>query len=393
MKILIVAEPGLDGVFRHVEDLIEFLHAQDHLVHFAYSDVRGSDRLGTLVARVQAKGGRTLNLRVTGRPDCGDPVALWRLRRLHDETTPDLVHAHSSKAGALVRLLRISFGVQTPLVYTPHAYFGMDQRKSVATWCFNLLERVLGRQAFTINVSHDEAQFAERTLRVPAARRALVPSGVDTDRFSPIARAERHRLRLESGIPADAIVLGALGRFSYQKDPWTLYRAFDLCASQFPRLCLVHLGLGDMRPAIRRHVLSNGHSDRVIWIDYMRDPARFHALLDGFILTSRYEGLSLAALEALALDVPLILSDAPGNREFRRFDLSHVWWGRVQSPESFSTAIAAWYDDLARNRPSNHRAKAIALFSRQIVFNHIAEIYRATIAVSGPLATPSTVSG
>ncbi|MDB6006734.1 MAG: hypothetical protein JWR15_3721, partial [Prosthecobacter sp.] len=51
MQILLVTEPGVDGVFRHVEALASFLMERGHRIHLAYSDVRGSDRLTQLVAK------------------------------------------------------------------------------------------------------------------------------------------------------------------------------------------------------------------------------------------------------------------------------------------------------------------------------------------------------
>ena len=64
VKVLLVAEPGVDGVFRHVEGLCRFLFSRDVAVHLAYSSERGSDSLRRLVDEVRARGGETLDLRV-----------------------------------------------------------------------------------------------------------------------------------------------------------------------------------------------------------------------------------------------------------------------------------------------------------------------------------------
>ena len=56
-----------------------------------------------------------------------------------------------------------------------------------------------------------------------------------------------------------------------------------------------------------------GIKDRIIRRTYLSEPLSFYRAIDGLILTSRYEGLSFAVLEALACDLPVILTEAPGN--------------------------------------------------------------------------------
>jgi glycosyltransferase involved in cell wall biosynthesis len=98
------------------------------------------------------------------------------------------------------------------------------------------------------------------------------------------------------------------------------------------------------------------------------------------ILTSRYEGLSFAVLEALACDLPVILSDAPGNRDFLKMGLSHAWSGPVESVEGFSTAIASWAADRADHRECNHRAVAEMRFSQEACFGALVREYESALA-------------
>ena len=374
MRVLLVSEPGENGVFRHVEDLAEHLIQSGHTVGLAYSDVRGSDRLMVLVERVRSAGGMTVNLGVGTELQFGDFRALGLLWTLCGSFRPDIVHAHSAKAGGLVRLLR-KLGGPSRVIYTPHAYYGMGRRPSPTVRFFTAVERYLAPGTVTINLSRDEAEYGRTALGLPPESQRLIPNGVDTTHFRPCGAAERAALRANLGIPADAIVLGSLGRFSYQKDPATLHKAFRACADLLPSLYLVHVGSGELRAEVQRYARTHGYDDRVVWIDYLRDPAPFYRVLDCFILTSRYEGLSFAALEALSTNLPLILSDGPGNREFTSVGLSHLWNARVEYPASFASAITSWYDDRVRPRPCNHHDVTVARFSRTTQFTDIEEAY------------------
>lgn len=391
MKILVITEPGVDGAFRHVEDLVDHLLAENHAVHLAYSDIRGSDRLTGLIERVRLSGGETYNLRVDNRPQLADLRALAGLIRLCRKVRPDIVHGHSAKAGALARLLAC-LGLRAPVFYSPHAYYGMGRRSRIAAVFFNCLERIFARQSITINCSRDEADFARNVLRIPESRRRIILNGVNTDHFAPVPLETKRAIRDSLGIPRDALVLGTLGRFSFQKDPFTLHRAFLACSERIPGLHLVHVGKGDLRDEVFQFAKRNAYDRRVTWLDYLRDPVKFYQAVDGFILSSRYEGLSLAVLEALSADLPLILSDAPGNRDFATMRLSHFWSARPESPEAFSSAIMAWSEEMRRHRPGNHRETALTLFSSRAQFSAIEAEYRRALPASHP-ASSASLSG
>ncbi len=374
MRVLLVSEPGENGVFRHVEELADYLISSGHAVSLAYSDVRASDRLFCLVQKVEQAGGQTVKLKIGNQLEIGDIRAFGRIYDLYRRFKPDVVHAHSAKAGGLVRLLR-RFGAKPTVIYTPHAYYGLGRPPSIPVRFFTSVERFLAPGTVTINLSQDEADYGLNTLHLRRESQKLIPNGVSTRHFTPGGAAEKQALRMEMGIPPNAVVVGSLGRFSYQKDPMTLHRAFRACADLMRDLYLVHVGSGDLRNEVQEYARIHRYDHRVIWIDYLRDPAPFYRMLDCFILTSRYEGLSFAALEAMATDLPLILSSAPGNRGFATLGLTHFWTAMVEYPASFASAITSWYDDRSHARPCNHRMLAASGFSREVQFTNIETAY------------------
>lgn len=381
-RILLVVEPGVDGVFRHVEALSHFLWAKGFGVDLAYSDVRKSDRLFTLVDQVVANGGQVLNLRVGNSPGPGDVRAFLNLVRFVRRRRPDVIHAHSSKAGGLARamaLLRIP-GVY---FYTPHAYFGMSGKGGAKTWFFNQVERFLSRCGTSINLSDGEVAFAREQLGIAATRQVLIPNPVDTTIFRPVDPAARTRLKSELGLPGDAIILGSVGRLAFQKDPLTLYRAVAPVLQRDPRLHLYHLGQGELSDDCRALATELGIGHRIIRKDYLSNPACFYQTIDAMILTSRYEGLSFAVLEALACHLPVLLSDVPGNRDFFKLGLSHCWSAPMEQPLPFTKAIEAWLADRKAARPCNHRTVAETKFSQEACFGAIVHEYSAALAVRG----------
>jgi glycosyltransferase involved in cell wall biosynthesis len=377
MKVLLVSEPGVDGVFRHVERLCHFLIERDHTVLLAYSTRRGSDRLYQLLNELESRRFPTLDLKVENAPGPGDLPALVELWRFQNKHQADVIHGHSSKAGFLVRTLRL-LGVNAPLLYTPHAYYRMNDPHNSKARFFHLCERLLGKIGDTVNIGESESAFARRTLGISSSRQFMIRNGVDCSRFVPPDLETKRKLRAELGFPENAKVLGSVGRCSAQKDPLTMYRAVHQAHEKHPDLYFLHVGQGEFAAEVDTYSETHGMGSWCKRLPYLPDPNSFYKMLDGFILSSLYEGMSYATLEAIATGLPLILARSPGNEDFDHFGLSHVFLGEPRDPTSLSAAIDRWFSSL--DAPSNHRELALSRFDEALCFDELLEAYRKCIA-------------
>jgi len=373
LRILQVVEPGIDGVFRIVEQLTDRLIAKGHHVALAYSDRRGDEPLVRFVERVKAAGGATLNLCVSNAPEPADWSAFWQLHALARRERPDVIHAHSSKAGALARGLA-ALGILGRYFYTPHAYYGLSGRKGLKTKLFNGIEQALGRIGDSCMSSQGELEFASNTLGLPRNRLHLMHNPIDAAAYPPPRDPVGARARF--GLPPDAIVLGTIGRLSFQKDPQTLYRALAPVLAEEPRLHLLHVGRGELADELIALARELGISDRIARVDYLDQPALAYAAMDALIMTSRYEGLSLVLLEALVSDLPLILSQVQGAADIEPAKLSHCWTVPPEDVAGFSAAIRTWLRDRPAERTRNHRTQAIARFSAESWLARHEALYR-----------------
>ncbi len=380
-KTFHVVEPGGDGVFRHAESLINHQLNVGLKVALAYSSVRGSDRLQGLVGGVVQKGGSVCDLRVSNYPTPFDLIAFLRVVSCIRRFRPEVIHCHSSKAGILGRAAAALTGV--PAVYTPNAYYGLGRRAGTRTALFNGLELLFASFAHTINVSEDEAVFARKRLRVRASQQSVIPNAVDTSVFKPAAVEEKRLWRFARGLPADAVIVGTLGRLSYQKDPLTLYRAFEIFACHHPDVYLAHLGTGELVKDCDEWIERSGLTSRILRMDYSPQPAEYYRALDAFVLSSRYEGLSLAVLEAMATNLPLMLTDVPGNRDFFKLGLSHLWTAPAENPVALAQTIGECVDSLVSGASCNHRKIAVESFSEEACFGRILDLYRQLTAPRG----------
>lgn len=371
-RVLLLSEPGRDGVLFFVAGLIHHLHLYHPTweVDFLYSSRRGGPDLQRLVEKVVTHGGQAIDLAVGNAPRLADAVALGKILRFVRARRPDIVHAHSSKAGGLARLAALFPGFP-PVLYTPHAYLGLQRSGSPKELFFNLLEAFLGRLATTQNCSADERAFARHTLRLPPRSLVLINNGINTRRFAPVDPATQLARRKELGLPAEGRLLVTIGRDAAQKNYPALYRALEGFLPEAP-LTFAHAGAG---ATLLRNTLSPAARERCHCWEHLDRPERLLQAADGFVLASHYEGLSFAMLEALACGLSPILTDGPGLQSLKPLGFRSVTWiapGHA-AEQAIRAALVSWSN---APLPPSERDRVLALFDERVQFEKLTRIYQ-----------------
>lgn len=262
-----------------------------------------------------------------------DALDALRMRRLIRSRGPfDVVHGHSSKAGALVRIARTPAAGR--VVYTPHAPITMATNIGARKrWLFATVERRLaGRCDAVIAVSNYERRHMVE-LGVPERIVHVVPNGVWL--AEPIEAIPRESF----GVPDDAIVFGFVGRFSPQKDVANLVRAFAGPHAAEPHAWLLLVGGGPLEAEARTLAAEIGVADRIAWAGERDGPACMPAM-DVFTLPSIYEGFPYVFPEALRAGLPIVTTLVGGAEDVVEEGVS----GRivpVRDPDALGEAMTA----------------------------------------------------
>lgn len=219
-----------------------------------------------------------------------------------------------------------------------------------------------------------------------AARIHFIPTWVDTDVFRPCSgpgeaadvRAEhRHRL----GVAADSRLLVFVGRLDRQKDPLLLLDAFARCAALDPGLHLAMVGDGALRGEVEGGIATRGLSKRVTLLGALGAAtiAGWLRASDLFVLSSAYEGMPIAVLEALACGLPVASTDVGEIRRVVR-DGSTGRIATTRDAAGLGEALSLSLADAARVAQAPACVAAIQPYRPEIVLATLYDNHRRQVA-------------
>lgn len=147
-------------------------------------------------------------------------------------------------------------------------------------------------------------------IGIPPKHISYIPNGVNITKFHPADN--KIAMRKIFGIPEDEIALLSIGRLTPQKQPITLVDIFSNLQKRLPKVVLFISGKGELRNSLRDHG-EKMHIKNIRFLGYIPDKEipNLYAASDFFIMTSKYEGMPLTLLEAMASGLPCIVSDIP----------------------------------------------------------------------------------
>ncbi|MEU3313304.1 glycosyltransferase [Streptomyces sp. NPDC006662] len=304
--VLHLVQPVDGGVARVVTDLAAAQSAAGLRVVVACPDA------GVLPGGARDAGAEVLTWRAGRSPGPGLPAEVLGAARLIRRVRPDLLHAHSAKAGLAGRM---AVRGSLPTVFQPHA------------WSFDAVGGTTA--ALALRWERAGARWADRVLCVSEAERragqsegiharwAVIRNGVDLTRFRP-GHADRDRdraearacLRLPAALQGAGPLAVCVGRLCPQKGQDVLIRAWPEVSATVPGARLALVGDGPDAERLRRTAPPGVH-----FAGSVADIRPWLRAADLVVLPSRWEGMALAPLEAMACGRPVLVSDVSGARE------------------------------------------------------------------------------
>jgi glycosyltransferase involved in cell wall biosynthesis len=233
-----------------------------------------------------------------------DFLALLELRKVFETERPDVVHTHSSKAGILGRLAAALAGVPV-IVHTYHGFGFHDRQAPWVKGLYVFLERLCARVTTRlVFVSRANAEYAARHGLGRGEEPVVIRSGVRLSDFP--ASVDAAKLKTGAGIGMHKPVVVSIGNLKPQKNAGDFVAAAAKAAERVPEARFVFIGDGPERRALEARAFALGLDGKLRFLGWRRDAAQWLAASDVFALTSLWEGLPRALVEAMRTGLPAV---------------------------------------------------------------------------------------
>ncbi|PWF99656.1 glycosyltransferase [Levilactobacillus bambusae] len=293
LTVLEVCEAYGGGVKRHVDHLYDHLNT-DHIKIMPY------------VTTTRINEAAPDDYLVDNRQsEFYKPWNLWRvLRQLHRlvrENDVNIMHAHSSYAGMIVFLYTFFLNHQIKVFYTAHAYYS---EKPLAKWkraIILVMEKLITSRAnLVIHVSDDEQAYALREKIVTEDKAVVVNNGVSEPKNCHYAD--------------NAPVVINIARCDAQKNPLEFVEIAYKVLQTVPEAQFIYAGGGVLLADMQAITNNLGISANVHFVGHISDVDPYYRQAKVFLSTAHYEGMPFSVIDALAYQIPVVLSSVTGHK-------------------------------------------------------------------------------
>lgn len=246
---------------------------------------------------------------------CLTPSKPWlygrNFKRILRECGPyDIVHSHVHHFSGYVLYLAKQAGVPIRIAHSHNDTSAIDAKAGLHRQLYLSLTKWLIDRYATLGLaaSYKVATVLFNRAWKTDSRWQILYCGVDLTPFRELV--DSVAIRAEFGIPADAFVVGHVGRFEEQKNHQFLIDIVVEIAQREPKMHLLLIGDGSLRSEIQQKVIQNGLANRVTFAGLRPDiPQLMLGVIDLFLLPSIHEALGLVLIEAQAAGLPCVFSD------------------------------------------------------------------------------------
>ncbi|MCX7761818.1 MAG: glycosyltransferase family 4 protein [Candidatus Kryptonium sp.] len=298
MRILyVVTSAGFGGASMHVLQLMKFSRSQGYQVGLVSAPeprlINEAKELGVEIFQ-NPYFVRRFHL-------VNDIKAFFPVYRAIKKFKPDIIHAHSSKAGIIARFWAAILKVK-PVIFTAHGWAFTEGREYWKRWILALIERIAAKVTTKIIcVSEHDKMLALKFKVASPDKLIVIHNGVDVNLFKNLKKTKID----------DEVVITFVGRLVPQKDVFLLIDAME----RIDKAKLWIVGDGELKDKVIRYISKKNLNHKITLFGERSDIPNILSQSDIFVLPSRWEGLPLTIIEAMMAGLPVVASNVGGVSE------------------------------------------------------------------------------
>jgi glycosyltransferase involved in cell wall biosynthesis len=321
---------------------------------------------GFIADNIKKSGTPVFDLRMRNKLDI---FAIFRLYRLFKDENPAILHSSLFHASIVARV--VGKFAQVPIIITwrHNITHGNNFREWINKTTTNLDDCLV---AVSKAVKEKEIQSTGvKNLNV-----VVIYNGINTHAYKKLKSTERRRIRNRWGIPEDAYLIGSIGRLHPSKGFDTLLQSFKKIRSKIPNSWLIIVGEGEIRKNLEETARKLEIFDFTVFTGTITNIPEILGILDVFVLASRWEGLPIVILEAMASRLPVIATSVGGIQEIITNNETGLLI-KPEDPDAIVEMVFRIYNDIviATSLGKAGRAKILSKFNVIPITDQFQKLY------------------
>ncbi|MEZ7505861.1 glycosyltransferase [Flavobacterium sp. Arc2] len=225
----------------------------------------------------------------------------------------DVVHIHSN--GTMIGLSFCAWFANIKSVYTFHSTF----KTRFFSYPYHLFVRWCAKSIFKCKFQSISNTVYDHELKLFHNETYKIYNWYGSKRFYPALEFEKEKVRQELNINVDAFVLISIGGCSPNKQHSDIIKALPSILNKKENILYLHLGCGSTEAEEISLSDELGIKGKVRFCGNQEDVRKYLIASDVYLMTSKLEGISITTIEAMACNIPAILYDVPGLRDFNKY--------------------------------------------------------------------------
>jgi len=312
IKILFAIASNSGGSLKNVTDLATHLDQKNYEISVVLSSNRQIQETQIAVSKMKKKNINIQYIDIRQTISLFDILSFIKIYCYLKNNNFDIIHAHSSKAGALFRLA--AFFNKIPVIYTPHCYY-FTAFNGLKRYFYRSLEKFLTRFTCKTVISGTENRIAIE-CNGDKNKISIIDNALDTSEYEETISS--NKIRLNWNIPPNHIVIIGVGRLVKQKN-WDMFiKAAQIVLAKNKEITFIIAGDGTCKSRLIKQIIQYGLESNIKLIGYVENISLVYSMADIFLSTSKWEGLPYSYLEALYFEIPMIVTKTESIEYFRK---------------------------------------------------------------------------
>lgn len=279
-----------------------------------------------------------------------DILCVREIKKIVKNINPDIIYAHSSKAGVLTRLAINSRKI--PIVYNSHGWAFNMRTSKIKKTLYVIIEKVCAiNTSKIVCISESEKESALKFNICSKNKLKTIYNGIDLNKTT---KKDKENILNEIGFDKNSFIIGQVGRLDEQKNPLMFVDIAKELINKNVNACFLLVGDGKLRINVEERIKEYGLEEKFYITGWTSRVIDYISSMDMGLLTSRWEGFGLVLVEYMSLALPVIASNVDGIPNVIQNEYNGILCDCNEKMQFVNSIIRVMNDEKLKNKISRN---------------------------------------